>query len=228
MTRWQARADALAMALDAARDASGVAALDGLPGVVGPLVDHLEIEPGAEAAVSAVLGEALRAVVVDGPASAAPGAHATRGGRRGARWSWLPGRRPACRAVATPPAGTRLLADCVSSRVPGLADAVTRMLDGALLTDEEWSVALELVLADPALTVVTATGDRFGGSGSWRLGGDALAASRAALDEARQRAVDALVERDASEAALDGHARGPRRAPGLGGRGGRGGTARRP
>jgi chromosome segregation protein len=40
-TRWQARADALAMALDAARDASGVASLEGLPGVVGPLVDHL-------------------------------------------------------------------------------------------------------------------------------------------------------------------------------------------
>ncbi len=77
-----ARADALEIALDAARDASGVAALDGLPGVVGPLVDHLEIEPGAETAVSALLGDALRAVVVDGPTSARHALDPARGGRR--------------------------------------------------------------------------------------------------------------------------------------------------
>ncbi len=46
-----------------------------------------------------------------------------------------------------------------------------------MLADGDWSTALDLVLRDPTLTVVTRTGDRFGGRGSWRLGGDALAAS---------------------------------------------------
>ncbi len=70
VARWQARAEALATALDAARNSAAVSTLDDLPGVVGPLVDHLEIDADAEAAVSALLGDALRAIVVDGPATA--------------------------------------------------------------------------------------------------------------------------------------------------------------
>ncbi|MDQ1431166.1 MAG: chromosome segregation protein, partial [Actinomycetota bacterium] len=196
-TRWQARADALAMALDAARDASGAAALEGLPGVVGPLVDHLEIEPGVESAVSALLGDALRAVVVDGPAAARQAVTRLAAGDARALVVVADGAPSALRtAPRIAPPGTRLLAECVSSPVPGLAAAVGRMLEGALLVDAGWSTALDLALADPERTVVTTGGDRFGGNGSWRLGGDALAASRAALDEAQQRAVDAAAARE--------------------------------
>ena len=46
--RWQARAEALAAALDQARNRDAAESLAGLPGVVGPLVDHLEIDAGAE------------------------------------------------------------------------------------------------------------------------------------------------------------------------------------
>ena len=53
-----------------------------------------------------------------------------------------------------------------------------RCSTAALLVEGDWSSALELVLRDPALTVVTRAGDRFGGRGSWRLGGDTLAAHR--------------------------------------------------
>jgi chromosome segregation protein len=52
------------------------------------------------------------------------------------------------------------------------------------------------------LTVVTRAGDRLGGRASWRLGGDALAASRAALDEAEQQATRAATARDAAAASL--------------------------
>ena len=54
-------------------------------------------------------------------------------------------------AGSRPPApsvpGARLLADCVRSPVPGLAAAVERLLDGAVLADGDWSRALDLVLA---------------------------------------------------------------------------------
>ena len=62
------------------REAGGAGSLDEVDGVVGPLVDHLEIEPGAEAAVGAALGDAMLAVVV------------TRGERRARR-----ARAPPCR-----------------------------------------------------------------------------------------------------------------------------------
>ena len=66
-TRWRARADTLMSALDAAHEAAGGAAIVGqVDGVVGPLVDHVEIEAGAEIAVAAALGDALHAIVVDG------------------------------------------------------------------------------------------------------------------------------------------------------------------
>jgi chromosome segregation protein len=143
--------------------------------------------------VSALLGDALRAIVVDGPTSARQALTRLAAGDARALVV-VAGGAPSAPRLAPP--GTRLLAACVSSRVPGLAVAVGRMLDGALLVDAGWSTALELVLTDPARTVVTPNGDRFGGNGSWRLGGDALAASRAALDEAQQRAVDAAGARE--------------------------------
>ncbi len=73
--------------------------------------------------------------------------------------------RPRVRPGRAPPApsvpGARLLADCVRSAVPGLAAAVERLLDGAVLADGDWSRALDLVLREPSLTVVTERGDRW-------------------------------------------------------------------
>ncbi len=204
-TRWQARADTLEAALDASRDDAALAALDDVPGVIGPLVDHLDIDAGLEAAVHAVLGDAVRSVVVDGPAAARRAFERLAAGDARAlvvvaEASGMPGTEPPAPSVP----GARLLADCVRSSVPGLAGAVARLLDGALLADGDWSRALELVLRDPALTVVTGQGDRFGGRGSWRLGGDALAATRAALDDARTRAEEADEARLAVRETLEG------------------------
>ena len=63
--RWRARADALEQQSARGACRRGLAELESIDGVVGPLVDHLEIEPGAEAAVASALGEAMRAVVVE-------------------------------------------------------------------------------------------------------------------------------------------------------------------
>ena len=172
--RWRARADALAQALEAARAAAGAAALDGAPGVVGLLVDHLRIEPGCEAAVTAVLGDALHAVVVDGP-SAARAAVARLAAGDARALVLLADERAASAPMGEPitPPGTRQLSDVVTSNVAGLQSAVRRMLTGVVLTNSGWSAALDLALEHSRLTVVTTTGDRFGGTGPWRLAGDA-------------------------------------------------------
>jgi chromosome segregation protein len=142
--------------------------------------------------VHAVLGDALRAVVVDGPGAARQALARLADGDSGALLLVAEAAAPAGTRVPAPSVpGARVLADCVRSTVPGLAAAVERLLDGAVVVDGDWSRALDLVLREPSLTVVTERGDRFGGRGSWRLGGDALAATRAALDDARARADEA-------------------------------------
>lgn len=199
--RWQARAETLEAALDASRDDTTMAALDDVPGIIGPLVDHLDIDAGVETAVHAVLGDAVRAVVVDGSVAARQVFERLARGDSGALVvvADAAGSRPPAPSVP----GTRLLADCVRSPVPGLAAAVERLLDGAVLADGDWSRALDLVLREPSLTVVTERGDRFGGRGSWRLGGDALAATRVALDDARRRAEESDATRATAREMLD-------------------------
>ena len=63
---WQARVEALALALDEARSRAGTERLDGVEGVLGTLHDLVEVDPGWEGAFEAAAGEALAAVVVDG------------------------------------------------------------------------------------------------------------------------------------------------------------------
>ena len=62
---WSARADALALALDAARARAGAEHLAGVDGVLGTLLDLVEVDDGWEAAFEAAAGEALAAVVVE-------------------------------------------------------------------------------------------------------------------------------------------------------------------
>ena len=65
-----ARVEALQMALDAARARAGAERLQGVDGVLGTLLELIEIDTGWEAAVEAALGESLTAVVVSDPGSA--------------------------------------------------------------------------------------------------------------------------------------------------------------
>ena len=55
-TAWAARVEALAQALDAARAKAGAEHLGNVDGVLGSLLDLVEIERGWEAAVEAALG----------------------------------------------------------------------------------------------------------------------------------------------------------------------------
>ncbi|HXA31308.1 MAG TPA: AAA family ATPase, partial [Acidimicrobiales bacterium] len=68
--RSAARADALAKALDEARGAAGAELLAGVSGVVGTLLDLVEVDSGWEDAFEAAAGASLAAVVVSGSDSA--------------------------------------------------------------------------------------------------------------------------------------------------------------
>jgi chromosome segregation protein len=191
--RWRARADALELGLGAARTRSGVEQLAGVDGVVGPLVDVLEIEEGAEAAVTSALGEALRAVVVRSGDAAARAIERLRDGESSGLLLVVD--EPTGAQPRLGPPGTRPLVDCVRTEVPGLSAVLGRLLGGMVLVDTGWRTALELALAQPDLVFVTRHGDRLGGA-AWHVASDeSTTVTQAALEEAIARATEAETER---------------------------------
>ncbi|HEX9258513.1 MAG TPA: AAA family ATPase, partial [Acidimicrobiales bacterium] len=178
---WTARAEALAMALDQARARAGAERLAGVDGVVGTLLELVDVDAGWEAAFEAAAGEALTAVVVDGvPAAKRALAHLHRGDAAGAVLA-LGGR-----AVGGPPP----VGDPVRRHVRAADAAVGRLLDTlvgrAVAVDDGWEGALDVSLAHPDAVVVTRAGDRFS-AGGWRLKVAGTGATGAALEEARSR-----------------------------------------
>ena len=185
---WAARTEALALALDDARQAAGAARLAGLTGVLGTLRDLVEVDPGWEDAFEAAAGEALGAVVVaDVDAARSALASLAEGDHDGAVLAL---------GVAAPttriPAGGESVRSHV--RCAGGADRpeeVSALLDvllaGAVAVDGDWTAAADAAVRWPESIVVTREGHRFG-AGSWRLGAAGSGATGAALEEAQAAA----------------------------------------
>jgi chromosome segregation protein len=208
--RWTARADALDAALGDLRTGLS-AALDGVDGLLGPVVDLITIEPGAESAVAAALGEALRGVVArDADSGRAALTRLRSTGTAGtvlvpASSSELASdfrSIPADERQLGRLGGARPLAGCVGSSVPGLGEVLGRLLGATVVVDGTWEQALSVALANPDLIVVTPDGDRLDGRGAWHAGGAAIGATPAAAEEAHRRAAEAGEARDRAEAAL--------------------------
>src|SRR6185436_47937 len=147
---WAARAEALALALDQARARAGAEHLAGLEGVIGTLLDVVDIDPGWQAAFEAAAGEALAAVVVDGVETGrravealhrhdVPGAVLALGASRPVR--------------LFPDAGEPLRRHVRSPRrdVEHLLDA----LIGSAIVVDAWVTAVDLALAHPDAVIVT-------------------------------------------------------------------------
>ena len=172
---WQARADALAMALDEARARAGAERLAELPGVVGALLELVEVDAGWEQAFEAAAGEAVAAVVMAGPDEARAALdHLRRAGTPGAVLTAGAAGHAAGGAstdsVSTDSASTDLGgASAVRSHVRSAVAGVDALLDvllvGAVVAPGGWAEAVDLALRRPELTVVTFEGDRFAASG---------------------------------------------------------------
>lgn len=193
---WTARAEALAGALAGARAAAGAERLAEVEGVLGSLLDLVEIEPGWEAAVEAAAGEALAAVVVDGDQAARRAVGSLREGD-GSGVLLVPG----VRGGAPTPSVGRPVRSAVRGR-DGSVDAVLDALLGGAVRVDGWPAAVDAALAHPDAVVVTAEGDRFG-PGGWQVGAaGAGGATAAAVEEAQHRAALAGEEVAAAESAL--------------------------
>ena len=194
LSRWQARAEALQLALDSARARAGAEKLRDVAGVVGTLLDLVTIDDGWEAAVEAALGEALTAVVVDDSSAARRAlAHLRDSGTSGAVIA-LGSRSSGAGAVTG--------ADSVRAHVRSNRDDVSSLLDVLLaraVRVNDWQSAVDAVIADPTLVAVTETGDRFA-AGGWRIGVAGGGATASALEEALGRGAAAETELTRREA----------------------------
>ncbi len=201
---WAARAEALGQALDQARARAGAERLRDVDGVVGTLLDLVEIDEGWEPAVEAALDQAIAAVVVRGGAAGARRAlevlHEAGAG------AVLPlGVSRARSAATTDPAVGEAVRSHVRSRDPEVDAALDAVLAGVVCVDSgddgaPWQVALDVAMAHPDAVVVTRTGDRFA-AGGWRIGAAGAGATGAALDEAEARAAEAASSASAAEEA---------------------------
>ncbi len=188
VSRWTARVEALQMALDAARARAGAERLSGVDGVLGTLLDLIEIDEGWEPAVEAALGESLTAVVVDDPAAGRRALTALRSSDTSGAVIAL-GARPA--SSAPPRIGDAVRPHARSGR-PGVSTLLDGLLGGAVRLDDVGD-AVDAALAHPEAVIVTGGGDRFGLSG-WRVGAAGSGATAAALDDAVEQATAAEAE----------------------------------
>uniref|UniRef100_A0A6J7NNX1 Unannotated protein n=1 Tax=freshwater metagenome TaxID=449393 RepID=A0A6J7NNX1_9ZZZZ len=196
LSRWQARADALSLALDNARARAGSKRLEDVPGVLGTLLDLVRVEEGWEVAFEAALGDAILSVLVDNPGSArAALRHLASGNATGAvlALSAFLGSVPTAVPSGTSPVRSHVRGS--DARVDALLDV---LLARAGCVDGGWEAALDISLANPNSVIVTRDGHRFSAVG-WRYGTTGSGATATALEEAQLRAVAArgdVVERE--------------------------------
>jgi chromosome segregation protein len=211
--RWASRSETLAQALDEARARAGAERLAEIGGVVGTLLELVEVDDGLEAAFEAAAGETVSAVVVDGLDAARHSlGHLRRLQVSGAvvalpdvtglpDGAARPGVADGAMGAGGPlPAGVQPLAGHVRARLPGVARLLEQLLDRAVVVDGDWASAFDVASQRPDLVVVTRAGDRCAG-GVWRVGTGGAGATGAALEEARTRTESsALTVREAAQA----------------------------
>ena len=180
---WEARVEALDLALDEARSRAGAQRLAGVEGVLGTLLDLVEVDPGWEAAFEAAMGEALVAVVVDDVAAGRRALEALHGEALSGAVIAL----GAGMAARTSPAVGEPLRRHVRAHRPDVEAVLDGLIGAAVVVDGGWVEAVDVALAHPDAIAVTADGDRFALTG-WRVGVAGSGATGAARDEARVRA----------------------------------------
>jgi len=183
---WTARAEALAMALAESAGEAGAGRLAAEAGVLGPLVELVEVDPGWEGAWAAAAAELVYTVVVDGVGAA----RQVLAGLDDAGLLALGAPAPAPAAMPAGCPGEPLRAH-VRSPHPGVDRLLDVLLAGAVVVDGGWTEALDASLAHPDVVALTRAGDRFGAT-AWRRGNTGTAATRIALDEARSRCEEAV------------------------------------
>jgi chromosome segregation protein len=199
--RLEARAEALARAADEARGAAGADVLAGVPGVMGSLVELVDVDEGWERAFEAAVGAALAGVVVEDNDTAR--AALARLHESDVVGTVLTLRTAVPATAALAPAAVRADAELVRrhvrSAVAGVGELLDRLLAGAVSVGGGWRNAVDYALERPDLVVVTSSGDRFSAAG-WIVHAGSTPATAVATEQARREAESAAATSDGADA----------------------------
>jgi len=198
----EARVEALELALDEVRARAGLERLAGVPGVVGTLLDVVEVDDSVALAFEAAVEGVLDVVLVSDGEEARAALQHLRAASLGGSVLPLAGAfvSPAAGGWAPAPTGTERLRDRVRAAEPAVDRLLDALLEGVLLVTGGFDAALDAALGAPGRTIVTSEGDRFSPLG-WRIGAGRAGATRAALEAARGRAGAAVARADAAAGA---------------------------
>jgi chromosome segregation protein len=200
--RWEAREEALSQALDQARARTGAERLGDVGGVVGTLMELVQVDDGYESAFEAAAGEVLAAVIVDGVESARRSLDQLHRQAASGAVLALPDLAGGFRTeVPSPPPGTARMRTRVLGRLPNVNALLDQLLQDVVVTDAGWQHAIDVAIAHPDLVVVTTSGDRCSG-GLWQVGAGGDGATGAALEEARRQTELAATEAAQAELLL--------------------------
>jgi chromosome segregation protein len=215
--RGAARAEALERALRDLLGAGGRELLRDVDGVVGSLLDLVEIDDGWEAAFEAAAGAGVAAVVVDGRRSAHQALSTLR--ERGVTGAVLApragtvadlGAGPRDSSATSPWSGIELPAGSAAQPLrrhvrarhgEAVAESVLDALIGSAVRVDGWEEAIDLSLERDDLVVVTPEGDRFAATG-WRVRSSTSVVTAAAVEDAQRRAADAAAAADGAREEL--------------------------
>ncbi len=199
--RLQARVEALEIALEEVRNRSGIGDLDAEEGVLGTLLEVIEVDERYGLALSAAIEGSEDAVVIDGAARAKDALVKLHESGLPAHVLTAPQMPSGSRGAVI--AGTTRLIDYVSGPV-GVRPILEQLIGEVLVTDASFSACIDLALSAPGATIVTLEGDRFSPRG-WRIGQVRSSATRAALIDARDKlegaSAAAALAREAHETA---------------------------
>ncbi len=182
---WQARQEALSLALAKARDQAGVERLADVQGLVGTLLEVIDIDEGYQAAFEAAVGEAAAAVVAtDTDAAIRAIATLQKDDVSGAVLALgIEGAASQELQAGVP------LRSHVRSNIAGM-DMLLDVLVGAVGVVETAQEGIEAVLNNPDAVLVTRQGDRFS-SPCWRVGKRWSGATQGMLLQAQEHVVKA-------------------------------------
>lgn len=181
-----ARAEVLALALEEARARAGLERLADLPGVLGTLLDVVEVDDEVGPAFQAAVAGSLDAVLVERGEPTLAALERLRSAGQGGALVPVGGPHPPI-SLPAPPSGTEALLVSVRAADPAIRDLLERLCAGVIVVRGGFEAALELALVAPEHTIVTTEGDRLAPTG-WRIGAGSSGVTRAAYEAAQRRA----------------------------------------
>ena len=190
--RAAAKLEALEEAVASSRARIGAEHLANVSGVVGALVDLLEVDAGWDAAVKASLGEALASIVVSDSTSARRAIEALQSVDHNGAVLAL---GMAQNASTSLPSGAQSVRSHVRP-ASGTPAALSTLLDSLLShigCADDLEAAIAVVESSSSATVVTRRGDRLSPSG-WRLGAADDLGSQEVIDRTRVEVESAVAD----------------------------------